>query len=237
MSEVTSWNPPHVERVHGSDGFQFRPGLELNGSVDIWVGDFFRAVTLRATEEVRRGETEASCHAAGQRPGQAVEQAGKEVGPLRRSTLAALQRGGAPHVPAGRGAHLAAQQWPDRPPARVPHRALPSQPPTHARNPPGRRGWGTCRRCASASTRRSWSRTSATSSMCGGSSISRRPRQRVRGVEQGGADRRMLGAGGRGSSERWEQRVEERTGRPAEADGGEGGGLALPMLNAQSPGA
>jgi hypothetical protein len=44
--EVTSWAPPHVERVRGSDGSQFPPFLEEGAAVEVWAGETFRAARL-----------------------------------------------------------------------------------------------------------------------------------------------------------------------------------------------
>ncbi|KAL4431087.1 hypothetical protein ABPG75_006343 [Micractinium tetrahymenae] len=52
VTEVTCWAEGHVERVHGTDAAQFRPGLKLNDSVHVWVGDLYRATQLIAAEEV-----------------------------------------------------------------------------------------------------------------------------------------------------------------------------------------
>lgn len=52
VTEVTCWAEGHVERVRGTDAAQFRPGLKLNDSVHVWVGDLYRATRLIAAEEV-----------------------------------------------------------------------------------------------------------------------------------------------------------------------------------------
>ncbi|KAL4421970.1 hypothetical protein ABPG77_010993 [Micractinium sp. CCAP 211/92] len=52
VSEVTCWAEGHVERVRGTDAAQFRPGLKLNDSVHVWVGDLYRATRLIAAEQV-----------------------------------------------------------------------------------------------------------------------------------------------------------------------------------------
>eukprot|EP00887_Chlorella_sp_A99_P005592 scaffold1.g5592.t1 len=55
VSELTCWAPPHVERVRGTDAFQFRPGLALNDSLVVWTGELFRAAALQAEEQVELG--------------------------------------------------------------------------------------------------------------------------------------------------------------------------------------
>jgi hypothetical protein len=52
VTRITSWSPPHVEHVRGTDAFQFRPGLALGSSVEVWVGELYRAARLLAKEKV-----------------------------------------------------------------------------------------------------------------------------------------------------------------------------------------
>ena len=51
LSEIDSWRPPHKEKVRGTDATQFRPGLQAGDSVDVWIGEMFRAGIL--TEGVK----------------------------------------------------------------------------------------------------------------------------------------------------------------------------------------
>lgn len=51
LSEIDSWNPPYVEKIRGTDAVQFRPGLEYGDSVEVWIGELFRAGLL--TEGVK----------------------------------------------------------------------------------------------------------------------------------------------------------------------------------------
>lgn len=53
VSGVSSWNPPHVERVRGTDGMQFAPGLAVGDSVELWLGEIYRAIRLIAEEQAR----------------------------------------------------------------------------------------------------------------------------------------------------------------------------------------
>ena len=52
VEEVSSWNPPHLEHVRGSDAFQFPPGLALGDRLRVWVGELYRAAALVAREQV-----------------------------------------------------------------------------------------------------------------------------------------------------------------------------------------
>lgn len=53
VSGVSSWSPPHVERVRGTDGMQFAPGLAVGDSVELWLGEIYRAIKLVAGEKAR----------------------------------------------------------------------------------------------------------------------------------------------------------------------------------------
>jgi len=46
IEEITSWNPPHIEKVHGSDALQFRPGIKPGQELWVWVGELFRSARL-----------------------------------------------------------------------------------------------------------------------------------------------------------------------------------------------
>jgi len=46
VQQVRAWQPPHVEEVRGTDATQFRPGLGRGSSVEVWVGEAFRAMKL-----------------------------------------------------------------------------------------------------------------------------------------------------------------------------------------------
>lgn len=52
VREVRCWGEGHVERVRGTDAFQFSPGLQLNDTVEAWVGELYRAARLIANEQV-----------------------------------------------------------------------------------------------------------------------------------------------------------------------------------------
>ncbi|KAG2451781.1 hypothetical protein HYH02_003559 [Chlamydomonas schloesseri] len=45
-SNVTSWGPNCTERVRGTDAFQFRPGLQRNESLRVWITELFRSAAL-----------------------------------------------------------------------------------------------------------------------------------------------------------------------------------------------
>lgn len=47
IDQVSSWNPPHIERVHGSDALQFPPGIKQDQEQWVWVGEAFRAAKLK----------------------------------------------------------------------------------------------------------------------------------------------------------------------------------------------
>lgn len=53
ITQVMAWAPPHVERVRGGDGLQFDPGMRVNDTALVWVGEIFRAVSLVAAEPAR----------------------------------------------------------------------------------------------------------------------------------------------------------------------------------------
>lgn len=55
LTRITSWNPPHIECVRGTDAFQFRPGLAVGQTVEVWVGELFRVAQLVAEEQVTLG--------------------------------------------------------------------------------------------------------------------------------------------------------------------------------------
>lgn len=41
---VSSWNPPFVETVSGTDGSQFSPGLQHGDRVQVWAGEAYRSI-------------------------------------------------------------------------------------------------------------------------------------------------------------------------------------------------
>ncbi|KAG2441772.1 hypothetical protein HXX76_003385 [Chlamydomonas incerta] len=45
-SNVTSWGPNCTEKVRGTDAFQFRPGLQRNESLRVWITELFRSAVL-----------------------------------------------------------------------------------------------------------------------------------------------------------------------------------------------
>jgi lysosome membrane protein 2/scavenger receptor class B protein 1 len=46
VERVSSWAAPHLEEVRGTDASQFAPGLGPGDSLEVWVGEAFRAARL-----------------------------------------------------------------------------------------------------------------------------------------------------------------------------------------------
>ncbi len=46
---ITSWNPPHVEHVRGTDALQFRPGLQPNSTVEVGRQCYFHLALFNTT--------------------------------------------------------------------------------------------------------------------------------------------------------------------------------------------
>eukprot|EP00891_Asterochloris_glomerata_P007205 jgi/Astpho2/7205/fgenesh1_pg.00113_%23_40_t len=50
LTVITSWRPPFVEAVRGTDATQFRPGLGAGDRVQVWAEDLYRSVTFVVNE-------------------------------------------------------------------------------------------------------------------------------------------------------------------------------------------
>ena len=44
LTVITSWRPPFVEAVRGTDATQFRPGLGVEDRVQVWAGEWLMAL-------------------------------------------------------------------------------------------------------------------------------------------------------------------------------------------------